>query len=802
MSEPSKKQTDYDSRREAAGLGPEDLGRLSLEKGLFRLDFVEKSEGAVQELRIAELAVELGFVSEETLRSCLPAGKGVLEDLLEKGLLSESHLNRLFLTMLERGLVSVKESATSVSPDASPGRGRTTPGVPPGAPQATAEAGFDDPSGAHEGEHFGKFVMRGRIASGGMGSVWKAYDPVLGRDVAIKFLRGENRAELERFIGEAKIGASLAHPNICAIYEAGEIDGRYFIAMQYVDGASLDAAKIPLERKLAALKEVAIAMDWAHNMGVIHRDLKPQNIMIDNNGKVFVTDFGIARRADSSTETKPGSVLGTPYFMAPEQARGEKADHRADVYALGATLYYITTGKYPFEGRSPVQIIDGILSREPVAPRAVDASIAKELETITLKAMSKEPAARYETAAEFGRDLGRFLAGEPILGRRAGLLQRACWRIRKRPLFSAALLVLVPAAAIGGFLAISEYVEKGRQARLQTALAAIDSAVLKVEQWDANYKARNVDFARAFAELDRLGDEVRSVMTESDGAVEADYCLAVIAHRKFELPRALGHIDAAIVKSEGPRTETDREYAEPGVFRLERARILLDLAAVRARAGVLGASAPAGDVEKLRSTAFTDLRLAESRGLGEENGRICVPLRLFAQGKHAAALAQCEAVLIDPAATSRPELFRLLAGDCAIALGRIDAALAHFEAVVDGAPSLYHAYVAIGWAHYLKACEVIAGSESPEEEYALSIDSLEKALDLHEGYGDAHLALGVVATKKAEHLRGLGVDAEYEAKRGAESLERACALLADSLDAGALAELRRRCAGETPGTER
>lgn len=780
----------HESRSEGSDLGPEDLGKLSLEKGFFRLDFLEKSEGDAQELRIAELAVKLGFISEDALRSCRPPRKGVLEDLLEKGLLSESHLNRLFLTMIEKGLVVVKETESLALRDVGEEQGGGASAA--AATQAEGKLAIDDPSGVCEGGHFGKFIMRRKIATGGMGSVWKAYDPVLGRDVAIKFLRGENRVELERFIGEAKIGASLAHPNICAIYETGEIGGWYYIAMQYIDGVSLAEAQLPLDRKLDAVKEAAITIDWAHNMGVIHRDLKPQNIMVDVNGKVFVMDFGIARMADSFVETKAGLVLGTPYFMAPEQARGEKVDHRADVYALGATLYYITTGKHPFEGDTLAQIIGDILSREPAAPRSVEKSIPKDLETIILKAMSKLPEARYQTAAEMARDLKRFLAGEPIMGRRANLIQRMYWRIKRRPLFYTALLILLPVVLIGTIFAVSKYVEKGKKIRLQTVLAEIDSVLSKVEQWEANYKARNFDFTRAFAELDRLGEEVRSVMVRSGGVAEADYSLAVIAHRKLEFSRALGHIEAAIVKAEASREETYRRFAEPGIFRLERARILLNLAAIREKAGVLCASRATEGVERLRSAAAEDLRLAESQGLGEENSKLCRLLRLFAEGKHAVALAQCEAVLIDPAGTSRPELFRVLAGDCAIGLGQIDAALAHYEAAVAAAPSLFTAYVALGWAHYLKACEMIEGDESPEEEFALSFDALEQALDLFEGCGEAHLALGIVAMRKAEYLRGLGVEVEYEERRGVESLERACSLLADVFDPTTLSELRRR----------
>ncbi len=191
------------------------------------------------------------------------------------------------------------------------------------------------------------------LGSGGMGEVWKAWDPDLRRWAALKFLTKQLPEEHARFRSEAQMAAKLAHPNIAAIYEVGEHEGRPFIAMQFVEGRTLDGWPASDRRGLAKLmRDAARALALAHDQGVVHRDIKPENLMVDASGRVVVTDFGLARPIEggASAVSMPGTALGTPSYMSPEQSRGAPVDGRADIYGLGATLYAVCGRRLPFAG--------------------------------------------------------------------------------------------------------------------------------------------------------------------------------------------------------------------------------------------------------------------------------------------------------------------------------------------------------------------------------------------------------------------------------------------------------------------
>ncbi len=353
-----------------------------------------------------------------------------------------------------------------------------------------------------EPRRFADYDLLEEIARGGMGVVYKARQASLNRIVALKMiLAGQLASEkqVRRFHAEAAAAAKLDHPGIVPIYEVGEHQGQHFFSMGFIEGESLDAriARAPLEPRKAAqlLQAVAEAVQYAHEKGVIHRDLKPANILLDNAGHPRITDFGLARPvAGHSGLTASGEIVGTPSYMPPEQAAGklDEIGPASDVYALGAVLYALLTGRPPFQAPNPLDTLLQVLEQEPITPRRRNPHVPKDLETICLKALEKNPDRRYRTAGAMAADLGRYLSGFAISARRVGPVGRMIRWVKRRRAVAASLFGILVLGLVAAFFAY-QFVRERRQHAIDNALAWIwvgefgkaEEAIDEAQRWGA-----------------------------------------------------------------------------------------------------------------------------------------------------------------------------------------------------------------------------------------------------------------------------------------------------------------------------
>jgi hypothetical protein len=288
------------------------------------------------------------------------------------------------------------------------------------------------------GRRLGKYEIQAEIGKGGMGMVCQGYDPLLDRRVAVKVLAPHLVWEpgfIERFLREARAAARLKHASIVTIYDVGQEGNWYYIVMEYLEGQTLSQiirrqGALPVEKVLAVLSQLAKALDYAHQHRLVHRDVKPGNIVVNPAGQVTLTDFGVARAAQETRLTTTGALVGTPQYMSPEQAQGEEVDHRTDIYSLGVVAYEMLVGRAPFGATTPHAVLHQLIYDPPPSARSRRPDLPAEVDHVLSRALAKESAGRYETAGAFVNALGNALTGK---ARREGVRPRPAARPEPQP---------------------------------------------------------------------------------------------------------------------------------------------------------------------------------------------------------------------------------------------------------------------------------------------------------------------------------------------------------------------------------
>jgi tetratricopeptide (TPR) repeat protein/predicted Ser/Thr protein kinase len=453
----------------------------------------------------------------------------------------------------------------------------------------------------------GRYEIVREIARGGMAVVYEARDPDLGRSVALKVLKEGN---LERLRREAQAAARLHHPNVVVLHEVGPD----YIAMDLLRGRTLAAAmgEMKSDEKLGVLETVARAVAHAHAQGVIHRDLKPQNIMIEPDGRVVLTDFGLARIDGGEDLTRTGAVFGTPHYMAPEQVQGAASSPGTDVWALGVMLHEMIRGARPFDGATSLALYDKIVREDPPA-------LEGDLGAVAAKALEKESSRRYPDAAAFAEDLGRARRGEPVSVRSPGPIDRLARKIRRHPARAAIVGMVILAAS----LAAARQVERSRSLRTLRDKARVSL--------DAALELRR---AGAIAQMRKFLPPLEEACRDAGDSAEADYLLGRFHRALLENDKALEYQERALAK--------DPQYA---AARYERA-VLLAL-----RDGSPGFDEATRKPDGWRQTVIADARFAHNLG------PVARGLEFHARNELAAARkAYEEALAIDPLLEEAREL--------------------------------------------------------------------------------------------------------------------------------------------------
>ena len=459
----------------------------------------------------------------------------------------------------EKGRLPLPPFSESLKPTSVGGDDERTPDAPaPGTtePWPLGEAAQAAPTS------IGRFTIQALLGAGGFGTVYRAHDTLLDREVALKVphpSRLQSERDKTRVLREAKAAAQLRHPNIVPVYDAGSAGGQFFIASAFIDGRTLAESlcrhRPDFQQAARLVRELAGALDYAHGLGIVHRDVKPSNVLLDAKDNPLLADFGLARFLESDDElTHEGTVLGTPAYMAPEQARGEHdaVGPASDQYSLGVVLYEMLCGQRPFAG-APATVIADVIGKEPPSPRSANPTIPKDLETICLKAMAKRTENRYAGCRELADDLRRWEEGEPITARRVRPVERFARWCRRNPVVAA--LSATAAALLLAVAVVSLWANVKTSRALATAGEERRKAEISTKQETAQRKL--ADQAKKTAERNLYYANIRAAhqcwlsarLREADRLLET--CSAEYRDWEWDYLRRLFHSEPLLTPQAG-----------------------------------------------------------------------------------------------------------------------------------------------------------------------------------------------------------------------------------------------------------
>jgi len=664
------------------------------------------------DLRFGQRVVSQGFVTSEQVRECLllryqlgRSAPRLSELLVKKGYLTPEQCERVLKTF-------------------------TTP--PPRSSDAAAAPRELPPDAAEAaqvpGNLMGRYIRVRKLGEGGMGEVWRAWDRDLLRWVALKFLRYDSLSELSRFQREARTIAKLSHPNIAAIYDVGDHGGKPYIAMQYVEGPTLNSfPKTDLRLLVQLMRDASLGVHHAHENGIIHRDLKPHNIIVEGKEapaskstrslnarsmspslRPYVVDFGLAKEAAVESKLSgAGNIVGTPAYMSPEQVRGpgDKLDARTDIYSLGVTLYELCAGRTPFRGSDPYELFKKIVEKDAPPVRRYNPEVEADLDNIILRCLEKDPDRRYATAFELAEDLERYLNEEPVLARASGVMYRVRKRVRKNAVLTGALAAAL--LLIGGGIAffVRERIDRRRELLQEETVRhdALDAAELNrraletvkeaKELWRVRTSSRE-QWEKLLREAEQL---VRSALEKHSGLAAGHYTLGEIRQAQGSWQDAIQSFDRALALDPG----MPGAWYRLGLCRLELYNEIMNGPGIieinlPERTGFALRAARAEPHKAAAIAAFR--RYAELRGLKEEASpvfRSSQAAIAIAEGRNQEAVEICDGILAE---TKTDEQVWLLKAKALCSLKDYPRAIATVESVIQEImPQWAEAHALLGW---------------------------------------------------------------------------------------------------------